>query len=123
MHKRVILCVDDDRLSLRVIEEFLSGGDYELRFSHDGHSCLESVKEKKPDIILLDVELPGIKGFDICNILNADPLYQNVQIIFLTMLNREDVTHHCAGCKNIHVLQKPFTHDALDKLLNSPPFK
>lgn len=117
MAKTAILCVDDDKISLKVMKEFLSDGDYEARFAHDAPSCMDSIRENKPDVILLDIELPGIKGYDICHTLKSNDLYSDIQIIFLTILDAEDVTNHCLGCREIYVLQKPFNHDALDNLL------
>ena len=61
-----ILAIDDDKLSQRIINKALKTGGYNARLANDGESGLKQVLQKIPDIILLDVEMPGMNGYEVC---------------------------------------------------------
>jgi diguanylate cyclase (GGDEF)-like protein len=82
-----ILVIEDD-LKLRIILkkqlEDAKDAKYEVRTAEDGLKGLEEVRRNPPDLILLDVMMPGLNGFDVCERLKADPLTSRIPIIFLT---------------------------------------
>ena len=78
-----ILLVDDDPTVIRILSRIL--GDYTpLRFATSGQVALRLAREMVPDLVMLDVEMPGLSGFEICKAFKADPLLANVPIIFVT---------------------------------------
>lgn len=80
-----ILIVDDSPdIAFMTREKLIHfiGGD--IRTIHDGQSCLEMVRNDPPDLILLDICMPGIDGFEVCRLLKADPKTRDVPIIFLS---------------------------------------
>jgi signal transduction histidine kinase len=82
-----ILIVDDTSTNLKVIFEFLSQSGFKVSIAKSGESALEKVKEVLPDLILLDVMMPGIDGFETCRRLKADPRTKDIPVIFMTVLS------------------------------------
>jgi CheY-like chemotaxis protein len=82
-----ILIVDDTPANLEVACDILSGAGYEVATAIDGDRTLKRVRTHTPDLILLDVQMPGIDGFEVCRRLKADSNFAQVPIIFMTALS------------------------------------
>jgi len=78
-----ILLVDDDPGSIQLMSRMLDGVG-SLRFATSGADAMRLAKEAKPDLMLLDAEMPSMTGFDICRALKADPALADVSVIFVT---------------------------------------
>jgi two-component system cell cycle response regulator len=78
-----LLLVDDDPSAIRIMGRMLSQYP-DQRFATSGESALSLAREATPDLILLDVDMPGMSGFDLCEALKADPALASVPIIFAT---------------------------------------
>jgi diguanylate cyclase (GGDEF)-like protein len=78
-----ILLVDDDPGLIRVLARMLSGLG-QLRFATSGEAALQQASDWVPDLVLLDAELPGLSGFQVCEAMKADPVLRDVPIIFVT---------------------------------------
>ena len=87
---QVILIVDDNPTNLRVIVEYLEEFDFEIITARHGEDGLKKAHYVKPNLILLDVLMPGIDGFETCRRLKADELTKDIPIIFMTALASED---------------------------------
>ncbi len=83
---RIILLVDDNPTNLEVLFETLNHLGFRLLVAEDGETALEQMVFVKPDIILLDVMMPGIDGFETCRRLKQDPSTSDIPVIFLTAL-------------------------------------
>jgi DNA-binding response OmpR family regulator len=81
-----ILVVDDDPINIRVIVSALHGT-YDVFTALNGHDAIRHVKEHLPDLILLDVLMPDLSGFDVCKIIKADASFADIPVIFLTALD------------------------------------
>jgi len=82
----LILAVDDEASNLQLLRQILQDH-YRLRFAKDGPRALELAREDAPDLILLDVMMPGMSGYEVCAALKADPALAAVPVIFVTALN------------------------------------
>ena len=82
----LLLVVDDDRASRRLLKQLLSPDSYQLEFAEDGPSGLARAREIRPDLILLDVVMPGMDGFEVCRQLRLDPHLSEVPVLMLTAL-------------------------------------
>jgi DNA-binding NtrC family response regulator len=103
-----ILVVDDTPASLRLLTELLTQHGYHVRPAEDGALALESVDAKTPDLILLDVSMPGMDGYEVCRRLKADEKSSRIPVIFISAFGdtRQKVTGFEAG--GIDYVTKPF---------------
>jgi two-component system alkaline phosphatase synthesis response regulator PhoP len=83
----LILIVDDNAQNAELIQAYLETIDCTTLVAVDGVDALEKVRAKSPDLILLDVMMPRMSGFEVCKRLKADPQYQNIPVIMVTALN------------------------------------
>jgi CheY-like chemotaxis protein len=83
----VILVVDDNLPNLELIQAYLEDVDCQIVSAHDGLEALNLVARKKPDLILLDVMMPKMSGFEVCRRLKNDPQTSDIPIIMVTALN------------------------------------
>jgi signal transduction histidine kinase len=81
-----ILAVDDNPTNLSVVSQALRSVGWQVRIAIDGEDALSKVAQKLPELILLDVQMPGIDGFEVCRRLKADPATADIPIIFMTAL-------------------------------------
>jgi putative two-component system response regulator len=101
-----ILIVDDTSLNLDVLASLLSA--YRLRVAADGATALRMAQQEPPDLILLDVLMPGLDGFEVCRRLQADPRTCEIPVIFITALGdheNETVGFQVGG---VDYITKPF---------------
>ncbi len=85
--KKEILVVDDTPDNLRLLSAMLSKQEYEVRKSLNGKNAIQSVRADAPDLILLDIKMPGLDGYETCKLLKADPITQAIPIIFISALD------------------------------------
>jgi putative two-component system response regulator len=89
VHQPLILAVDDEASNLQLLRQILQDH-YRLRFAKDGQRALELVREERPNLILLDVMMPGMSGYEVCAALQADPELASIPVIFVTALTDTD---------------------------------
>jgi DNA-binding response OmpR family regulator len=90
--KKTILIVEDDKFLRELISRKLSGEGFEALEAVDGEEGIKKIKEGKPDLILLDLILPGIDGFEVLARLREDPEISSIPVIILSNLGqREEV--------------------------------
>ncbi|MEG4507115.1 response regulator [Microcoleus sp. F6_B4] len=87
METSSILIVDDNPSNLDVLSEALAGSGWEILVATDGETAIEQAEYTQPDLILLDVMMPGIDGFETCHRLKASPLTNEISVIFMTALS------------------------------------
>ena len=109
MCKKKILIVDDDKDVLSVLEKRLTVEKYSVITANNGQDAIILAKAQRPDLIMLDIIMPGIDGAEVAGKLREDPETKNIPVIFLTcMLTPEEEKqkrHHVAG--NIFIA-KPY---------------
>jgi putative two-component system response regulator len=105
--KSKVLIVDDTNLNIDILVDALEGR-YSLYTALDGESALAQVKKNPPDIILLDVVMPGMSGYDVCMKLKADPATADIPVIFLTAMT--DINDKARGFElgAVDYMVKPF---------------
>ncbi len=88
--KAYILLVDDVPANIQTLADVLKD-DYCIKVAIDGYRCLELARqESQPDLILLDIEMPGISGFDVCRQLKKDVMTRDIPVIFVTANDQEE---------------------------------
>src|ERR1700730_7095147 len=83
-----ILIADDNPQGVELLEAYLAGSDYEQAVATDGEDTLAKVASFHPDLILLDVMMPKISGFEVCKQLRRDPATRDVAILMVTALDQ-----------------------------------
>jgi len=107
--KKKILVVDDDPGAVELLREILSVQNFRVISATNGDEAVKKVREEKPDIVVLDVVLPGLSGVDVCRILKQDKTTHSIPIVMLSgraMETRDKVTGFEAGADDY--LTKPF---------------
>ena len=108
-----ILIVDDVMSNVLLLKILLTNEKFQVCTANNGNMCIEQAKKEKPDLILLDVMMPDISGFDTAVILKKDPETLDIPIIFLTALNNPSdlVKGFQVGANDF--LTKPFNKEEL----------
>lgn len=83
----VVLIVDDNAQNLELLQAYLEELECETIPAHDGLQALEIVGKRKPDLVLLDIMMPQMSGFEVCRRLKQDPNTQDIPVIMVTALN------------------------------------
>ena len=105
--KRRILTIEDDETQRTLIKKILERRDYAVLTAEDGETGLSLAKDEKPDLILLDVVMPGINGKEVCQRLKSDDRTKDIPILFLTTKDSpKDIIEHYDLGAEIH-LTKP----------------
>ncbi|MHB2025816.1 MAG: response regulator transcription factor [Elusimicrobiota bacterium] len=103
-----ILIVDDEPAIAENLQALLSAKGYETYCAADGSEAIVKARKEKPDIILLDVILPKMDGFDVCRLLKADPSTDKAKILMTTGLDRMGDVEKAFQCGASDYLIKPF---------------
>lgn len=103
-----ILVADDSATSLQFLTEFLTGQGYRVAPACDGEQVLDFVRTSIPDLILLDVRMPGIDGFEVCRRLKADERTRSVPVIFISVLEAVHDKVHGFEVGAVDYIAKPF---------------
>lgn len=88
--KPKILCVDDEPVNLRLLEGILELRGYDIIKASNGKDALEKINEQDVDIVLLDVMMPGLSGFEVCKTIKDDEKYRNIPVILITALSSKN---------------------------------
>ncbi len=85
--KHRVLIADDNEANVELLEAYLAGLDLEIAIAVDGQDTLDKVASFNPDLILLDIMMPKLSGFEVCQRLKADPVSRKIMILMVTALN------------------------------------
>ena len=85
-----ILVVDDTPKNVKLLADILAVKGYGVRTADTGESALQSIREQSPDLVLLDVMMPGISGYEVCRAIRADPATRALPVILVTALDNSE---------------------------------
>ncbi len=108
-----ILIVDDVQLNLELMKGILSEKGYQVATAINGRSAIAKAKAHKFDLILLDLVMPDIDGFEVCSILKSNPQTHDVPIIFLTATKESDNITKGFNLGAVDYIPKPFSKEEL----------
>lgn len=108
-----ILIADDNAQGVELLEAYLSGPDYELETAEDGEETLRKVKEWQPDLILLDIMMPKISGFEVCKRIKANPATSDIVVLMITALDQESDISRAVEAGTTDFLTKPINKTEL----------
>ncbi|HYV56466.1 MAG TPA: response regulator [Candidatus Nitrosopolaris sp.] len=104
-----VLVVDDNEDNLRIIRDILRTRGFEVQLARDGPTALQAIEERRPDLVLLDVMMPQMDGFEFLERLRANPRHAALPVILVTARTQDDDL--LAGYKGgaDYYITKPFT--------------
>ena len=111
--KPVVLVVDDTIANIRILDDLLRG-EYTVRVATNGATALRlALSEPRPDIVLLDIMMPDMDGYEVCRRLKSDPLTSNIAVVFITAMGNEE--HEAKGLDlgAVDFIAKPFDQNVL----------
>lgn len=111
--KRRILVADDEPNILAALEFMLSRAGYEVDVARDGEEALRRLEQRLPDLVLLDVMMPVLSGYDVCERLRARPEWAGVKVAMLSARGREAETSRGLAAGADLYLVKPFSNREL----------
>ncbi len=111
--KKKILIVDDNRVSLMIVNEMLSEAGYSTIRAANGNDALAIARNEHPDLIILDIAMPGLDGIDVALVLRNDPKTRKIPIIFLSCLIGREIRAGKGLCLASTFLSKPVEKEVL----------
>ena len=116
MAYKVLLADDEEDVKI-VLRMFLETKGYQVCTAFDGLDAIDQAKREKPDIILLDVMMPLIDGFEVCKKLKADPETEKIPIVMLSAASHAESVKKGMDAGAVDYLVKPFEPEQLAKVL------
>lgn len=107
MEKHRVLIADDNEANVELLEAYLGGLDIDTEIAIDGQDTLDKVESFKPDLILLDIMMPKLSGFEVCQRLKSDPATSGIMILMVTALNELGDIERAVEAKTDDFLSKP----------------
>ena len=108
MEKNTVLIVDDSITNVAILNQILRS-EYTIYMENDGESCIKAALELRPDVILLDIMMPGIDGFEVIKILQSEPRTKDIPVIFITGLRDAKAEERGLELGAADYIQKPFS--------------
>ncbi len=108
-----VLIADDNPQGAELLEAYLSATDCEVRIAGDGEQTMQVVHSWQPDLILLDIMMPRISGFEVCKRLRADPATRDIAILMVTALDQPSDIDRAVDAGTDDFLSKPINKTEL----------
>jgi len=122
-----VLIADDNAQGVELLEAYLGDYDYEIRTAADGEETLRQVAAWHPDLILLDIMMPRISGFEVCKRLRADPATRDIAVLMVTALDQPSDIERAIDAGTTDFVSKPIEKNTLllrvRSLLSSRQYK
>jgi len=114
-----ILIVEDEPNIVVPLQFIMKDNGYDVAVAFSGEEAVDAITESKPDLILLDIMLPGMDGYELCQMIRQNPDWKGIKIIFLTALSREaDMAKGMALDADAYIT-KPFSNkEVVEKVRN-----
>jgi PAS domain S-box-containing protein len=118
LHQQDILVVDDNPASLQLLMDILNKAGYHARLASNGPIALRSVEYKPPDLILLDVKMPGMDGYEVCRRLKSNEKNRNIPVIFISGLSETTQKVQGFNAGGVDYIAKPFESEEIVARVN-----
>lgn len=109
MSRKKIMIVDDEPHIIELVKVCLEDTEYDVIEAVDGEEALQKIKESQPDLILLDIMLPKMDGYEVCRILKEDPETKSIPVVMLTAKGQEEDRNRGLECGVDAYMTKPFS--------------
>jgi CheY-like chemotaxis protein len=109
MEDKTILVIEDNEINMKLMRAILKAGKYKMLEAVDAETGLRLVREKRPDLVLMDIQLPGMDGLSATKIIKTDPDLKEIPIFALTGFAMESDKHKAADIGLAGYIVKPFS--------------
>ena len=114
---KTVLIVDDEEYIVTSLEYVMKSAGYEVVVAYDGEQAIEKIKATAPDLLILDVMMPKLDGFEVCEKIRANPLWESIRIIMMTAKGRDSERDKGISLGADAYMTKPFsTRDILKRV-------
>ena len=124
MYSKTVLLADDTPLFIRLAKDLFRRHQVDILVAQDGHEAVELVKEHKPNLVLMDLYMPGCNGDEACKQIKSSAVLRSIPVIMITSSDNPRDIERCLAAKCDQVFQKPLTmehvRDINEKYLNLP---
>lgn len=103
-----LLVVDDNEINRLLVTKHLAPDRYEILAVSSGFEALQALSPFRPDLVLLDILMPDMDGFEVCRLMKSDPAYSAIPVIFLTALSSRDDTMNAFRMGGVDYIVKPY---------------
>lgn len=103
-----LLLVDDEAFNFELLQRVLPARRYQLEYATQGQAALTSIHDEKPDLILLDILMPGLTGIDLCTLLKHNPQTADIPVIMLSGLDSPADVRAAMAAGALGFIAKPF---------------
>jgi DNA-binding response OmpR family regulator len=110
--------IDDEPEITEIVETFLAESGYTVNVENDPSGALEKIRKFKPDVVLLDIMMPDVDGYTICNDMKRDSALAHIPVIFLTGKDRNDDMGRSFKVGGDMFIKKPFSCERLLEIVN-----
>ena len=116
--RRILIAEDDDehRIALKLM---LKLSKFDVIEARDGREAVDSVRRERPDIVLMDLSLPGVDGLQATRELRRDAVFQHLPIIFVTGYDNQETVDRIRACGGTDYISKPIEFDDLKKMIRN----
>ncbi|MBI5805972.1 response regulator [candidate division TA06 bacterium] len=114
-----IMVIDDEPYIARVIKFKLEQEGYTVFSANDGLTGLEKIRQEKPDLVLLDVMMPGLTGYEVCQKIKSDPQLSGIPVVILTAKGQEKDREEGLSVGASDYITKPFSSNRLLELVRN----
>jgi CheY-like chemotaxis protein len=124
--RKKVLIVDDESIMVSVLQRHVSNAGYEFEVASNGQEALERIESSMPDLVLLDLMMPGINGFETCRRIRAGEKTKKLPVIIITALRSDTDSADAVACGANEFIVKPIDGELLPKRLRhylGSPFK
>jgi two-component system alkaline phosphatase synthesis response regulator PhoP len=116
MAKKKIMVVDDEENLVELVKDIMENEDFEVVTATNGDECLEKLRTEKPDLILLDMMMPGMSGREVCERIRKNPKTKNLKVAFLTVARFSELGKGVLSSLGVvDYITKPFENQELVK--------
>lgn len=115
--RKKILIVDDDPIEVKMLHTVLLKNGYDIVTAGVGEIALNKIRDEKPDVVILDIMMPGMDGIQVCEKIKSDPATRDIQVMMVTGKNTEEDFNRAIRKKADWYIVKPFDIDYLLKIL------
>jgi len=116
--KKKILLADDEEDIKSVVSLFLESKGYEIITAYDGLSALDMARTEKPDLILLDVMMPVVNGYEVCARLKADEELRDIPVVMLSAMAQSESVDKGLSAGAVDYIVKPFDPVAMEQVVS-----